>query len=268
MARRVHRRRKRGGRGLVFLLFLALFAAVTFWGDRYQFWPLPPIGSNAPGSFPVPEVSTSAEPVFTLENLPDYAGKPYVELGGNLPHFPEEDKAEEPFEHYSELDGLGRCGAAYAKVGPETMPNEERGAIGMIKPSGWQTVRYDFIDGKYLYNRCHLIGYQLTGENDNEKNLITGTRYLNITGMLPFENQVAGYVERTGNHVLYRATPVFEGEELVARGVELEAYSVEDEGAGVCFHVFVYNVQPGVVINYATGENRAAREEKCRIKES
>lgn len=140
------------------------------------------------------------------------------------------------------------------------MPTEERGPIGMIKPSGWQTVRYDFIDGRYLYNRCHLIGYQLTGENDNEQNLMTGTRYLNVTGMLPFENQVAGYVRETGNHVLYRATPVFEGEELVARGVELEAYSVEDEGSGVCFHVFLYNVQPGVVINYATGENRAAQE--------
>lgn len=196
----------------------------------------------------------------TLESLPDYDGAPFVEINGNIPLFSEEDFAAESYETYSELDSLGRCGVAIANIGVDLMPTEERKSIGQVKPSGWQTMKYDFVEGKYLYNRCHLIGYQLTGENDNEQNLMTGTRYLNVTGMLPFENQVAGYVRETGNHVLYRATPVFEGEELVARGVELEAYSVEDEGSGVCFHVFLYNVQPGVVINYATGENRAAQE--------
>ena len=260
MAWRKQKGRKKGNSMLVFLLLFALFSAVTFWGDRYQFWPLSAIGSSVPTPSPTGELSAPAEPLYTLDTLPDYAGEPYVELDGNRPNFPDTDKTAVSFERYSPLDSLGRCGAAYANVGSETMPTEERGPIGMIKPSGWQTVRYDFIDGRYLYNRCHLIGYQLTGENDNEQNLMTGTRYLNVTGMLPFENQVAGYVRETGNHVLYRATPVFEGEELVARGVELEAYSVEDEGTGVCFHVFLYNVQPGVVINYATGENRAAQE--------
>ena len=144
---------------------------------------------------------------------------------------------------------------AYANVCQELMPTEERGSIGMVKPSGWQMAKYDCVDGKYLYNRCHLIGYQLAGENANERNLITGTRYLNVTGMLPFENQVADFVEETGYHVLYRVTPIFEGLELVARGVEMEAWSVEDGGEGVCFHVFVYNIQPGVVIDYATGES-------------
>lgn len=253
MARRGRRRRKRGSGRLVFLLFLALFAAVGVWGERYRFWPLPSVSSAAQAPSPTREATT-----YTLDTLPDYAGEPYVELEGNCPDFPDTDKTAVPFERYSELDSLDRCGTAYANVGPETMPTGERGAIGMVKPSGWRTVRYDFIDGKYLYNRCHLIGYQLTGENANVRNLITGTRYLNVTGMLPFENQVADYVKETGNHVLYRATPVFEGEDLVARGVELEAYSVEDGGAGVCFHVFVYNVQPGVVIDYATGESRAA----------
>ena len=159
------------------------------------------------------------------------------------------------------FDLLGRCGPAEACVGQELMPTEERGAIGMVKPSGWHTVRYDgVVDGKYLYNRCHLIGYQLTGENANERNLITGTRYLNVEGMLPFENQVADYVEETGNHVLYRSTPVFKGLELVARGVQIEAWSVEDGGAGVCFNVYCYNVQPGVEIDYATGESCLAEE--------
>lgn len=257
MARRARKRRKRGSGGLVLLLFLILFGAVGLWGERYQFWPLPPVSSAAPAPAPTWEVPPPDGPFYTLDTLPDYAGEPYVELEGNRPGFPDTDKTTVSFERYSPLDGLDRCGTAYANVGPETMPTEERGAIGMVKPSGWHTVRYDFIDGKYLYNRCHLIGYQLTGENANEQNLITGTRYLNVTGMLPFENQVADYVRETGNHVLYRSTPVFEGEDLVARGVELEACSVEDGGAGVCFHVFVYNVQPGVVIDYETGESRA-----------
>ncbi len=194
-------------------------------------------------------------PDTDLTNLPAYSGAPYVVLDGNVPDFSQEDLTETAFEHYSPLDALGRCGAAWACVGQELMPTEERGSIGQVKPTGWHTVRYDFVDGKYLYNRCHLIGYQLTGENANERNLITGTRYLNVEGMLPFENLVADYVKETGNHVLYRVTPHFEGTELLARGVELEAMSVEDGGEGVLFHVYAYNVQPGVEIDYATGES-------------
>lgn len=193
------------------------------------------------------------EPV-SLEDIPEFSGAAYVELEENRPDFPEQ--TTEAFETYSELDALGRCGVAYANICREIMPTEERGDIGSVRPTGWQTMRYDVVDGKYLYNRCHLIGFQLAGENANPKNLITGTRYLNVTGMLPFENEVADYVEETGNHVLYRVTPVFVGTELVARGVQMEALSVEDGGDGVCFNVFAYNVQPGVEIDYATGESR------------
>lgn len=198
---------------------------------------------------------------FSLENIPAYSGTPYVAVNGNIPEFSEQDYTSQPFENYSELDALGRCGVAYANVCKELMPTEERGEIGMIKPSGWQTVKYDFVDGKYLYNRCHLIGYQLAGENANEKNLMTGTRYLNVEGMLPFENMVGDYVEDTNNHVLYRATPIFEGENLLASGVQVEAYSVEDEGKGICFNVYIYNVQPGVEIDYRTGESAKKLQE-------
>lgn len=192
-------------------------------------------------------------PSYTLEDLPEYSGEPYVVLNENVPDFPAEDETTNSFERYSPLDDLGRCGTAYANIGTDLMPTEERGSIGQVKPSGWQTVKYDCVDGKYLYNRCHLIGYQLSGENANEENLITGTRYLNVEGMLPFEDQVADYVQETDNHVLYRVTPVFEGDNLLASGVVMEAKSVEDDGAGVCFCVYVYNVQPGVAIDYATG---------------
>jgi len=191
----------------------------------------------------------------TLENIPPYAGEPYVVIDENQPNFTLDDFTTLEFEEYSELDMLGRCGVAYANICIELMPTEERGEIGMIKPTGWHTVKYDCVDGKYLYNRCHLIGFQLAGENANRLNLITGTRYFNVDGMLPFENMVAEYVEDTGNHVLYRVTPIYEGDDLVARGVQMEAISVEDEGEGVCFNVFVYNVQPGVEIDYATGES-------------
>lgn len=188
--------------------------------------------------------------------IPIYQSETYIELNGNIPNFTEEDYNTKPFEYYSDLDSLGRCGVAYANICKELMPTEERGKIGMIKPSGWQTVKYpELVEGNYLYNRCHLIGFQLAGENANEKNLITGTRYFNVDGMLPFENMVAEYVEETGNHVLYRVTPEYEGENLVASGVRMEAWSVEDEGEGICFHVFVYNVQPGIVIDYKTGES-------------
>ena len=192
-----------------------------------------------------------------LSSTPEYSNSPYVEINDNIPYFKEEEKTLDVFENYSDLDYLGRCGVAYANICKEIMPTEERGAIGMIKPSGWQTVRYNgVVEGNYLYNRCHLIGYQLAGENANEKNLITGTRYLNVQGMLPFENKVNKYIEENqNNHVLYRVTPIFEGENLVASGVEIEAYSVEDNGHGVGFYVYVYTVQPGITINYATGDS-------------
>lgn len=203
----------------------------------------------------IPGLTELRQPPVALEELPEYGGKPYVEINGNKPEFEDGEMTEKSFERYSELDFLGRCGAAYANVGKDLMPKEKRGSIGRIKPSGWHTVKYDNVDGKYLYNRCHLIGYQLTAENANEKNLITGTRYLNVEGMLPFENKVADYIEETGHHVLYRVTPVFEGNNLLADGVQMEAYSVEDKGKGVCFNVFVYNVQPGIRIDYATGDS-------------
>ena len=187
--------------------------------------------------------------------IPQYADEPYTEINGNIPFFTDDEITDQSFETYSPLDALGRCGTAFACVGQDLMPTEERGSIGQVKPSGWHLVKYDCVDGKYLYNRCHLIGYQLTAENANERNLITGTRYLNIEGMLPFENQVADYVQQTGNHVLYRVTPVFEGDNLLASGVLMEGYSVEDSGAGICFCVYAYNVQPGVQIDYATGES-------------
>ena len=199
--------------------------------------------------------------VHGLSDLPAYSGDPYVAVNDNVPYFTEEDYTTNSFESYSDLDELGRCGVAYACVGTDLMPTEDRGSIGQVKPTGWQTVKYDCVDGKYLYNRCHLIGFQLTGENANEKNLITGTRYLNVDGMLPFENLVADYVKETDHHVLYRATPVFEGDNLVASGVLMEGYSVEDSGEGVTFCVYAYNVQPGVTIDYATGLSALSGEE-------
>lgn len=189
----------------------------------------------------------------TNRDMPAYTGNAYDVVNNNDPYFTEADWTTESFETYSELDSLGRCGVAYACIGQDLMPTEKRGDIGSVKPSGWQTVKYDCVDGKYLYNRCHLIGYQLTAENANKKNLITGTRYLNIEGMLPFENMVADYIKETGNHVLYRVTPVFTDANLVSDGVLMEGYSVEDEGAGICYCVFAHNVQPGVVIDYGVG---------------
>ena len=201
-------------------------------------------------------VQENTQKSYESTDIPAYAGNSFVILDDNKPAFSKQDRERtDAFETYSDLDELGRCGVAYANICMELMPTEERGAIGMVKPTGWHTVKYDNVEGKYLYNRCHLIGYQLAGENANEKNLITGTRYLNMTGMLKFEDQVADYVKATDYHVLYRVTPVFEGDNLVATGVEMEAYSVEDKGEGVSFHVFVYNIQPGIVIDYATGES-------------
>lgn len=248
-ARTQERRRTAPSRERVILLLvlIALVVAVTA------------IGLYANGSLTLDnllvELGLKPPPAVVMEDVPDYSGQPYVVLEGNWPGFDAGELTLEPFERYSELDYLGRCGPAYANVCLEIMPTEPRGDIGQVRPSGWQTVKYDSVDGKYLYNRCHLIGYQLAGENANPQNLITGTRYMNVEGMLPFENMVDDYVENTGNHVLYRVTPVFEGSNLVASGVQMEAFSVEDEGEGVCFNVYVYNVQPGIGIDYATGES-------------
>ena len=196
-----------------------------------------------------------SEPTVSSADIPAYNGQPYVALDGNVPDFTDEDKAAEPYEFYADLDALNRCTYAVACIDRSLMPTEERGSIGQVKPSGWHTVKYDIVDGKYLYNRCHLIGFQLTGENANPENLITGTRYLNIEGMLPFENMIADYIKETGNRVLYRVTPDFRGQEAVARGVLLEGWSVEDQGQGICFKVYAYNVQPGITIDYCTGES-------------
>lgn len=192
---------------------------------------------------------------YTILDVPEYTYEPYVVLNDNQPNFDEGSYTVTAFEEYGDLDSLGRCTVAYACIGTEIMPTEERGEIGQIKPTGWHTVKYDCVDGKYLYNRCHLIGYQLTGENANEKNLITGTRYMNTEGMLPFENMVAQYVTSTENHVLYRVTPVFNENNLLCDGVQIEALSMEDDGEGVCFNVYCYNTQPGVRIDYKTGES-------------
>lgn len=196
---------------------------------------------------------------FNISEIPEYSNSQYCTINNNTPSFTEEDYNLGVFENYSELDNLGRCSVAYANICKEIMPakDQKREAIGMIKPSGWQTVKYEgIVEGNYLYNRCHLIGYQLAGENANEKNLITGTRYMNVEGMLPFENQVAEYIEKNSkNHVLYRVTPVFKENNLVASGVQIESYSIEDNGKGICFNVYVYNAQPGIKIDYATGKS-------------
>ncbi len=201
--------------------------------------------------------NTTSTPSYNLDDIPPFDGSAaYVALNDNIPSFSDEDRAvPDGHEAYSALDHLGRAGTAFAKVGPETMPTTERGSIGQVKPSGWQTIRYDHINGKYLYNRCHLIGYQLTAENANERNLITGTRYLNVDGMLPFENMVADYIKETGNHVLYRVTPLYRGDDLLASGVQMEAESFEDNGEAILFNVYCYNNQPGVLIDYATGDS-------------
>lgn len=196
--------------------------------------------------------------VFSLDSIPEYSGEPFVTVNDNIPYFSEDDLTVDSFEYYSDLDDLGRCGVTYACISQDLMPTEKRGDISSVKPTGWVQHKYDFVDGKMLYNRCHLIGFQLAGENANSKNLVTGTRYMNVTGMLPFENMVADYVKETDEHVLYRVTPIFDGDNLVCNGVLMEAESVEDEGESVLYNVFVYNVQPGIEIDYATGENWAA----------
>lgn len=218
----------------------------------------PSTKEQAKEALSVEEIVASYESEIT--EVPAFTGNAYTIINDNNPCFTKSNLPTTSFEYYSELDGLGRCGIACANIGQDIMPTKERESIGQIKPSGWQTVKYDNVEGKYLYNRCHLIGYQLSAENANEKNLITGTRYQNVMGMLPFENMVADYVKETGNHVLYRVNPYFQGDNLLASGVFMEGWSVEDEGEGICFHVFVYNVQPGIAIDYANGDSHSEED--------
>ena len=201
------------------------------------------------------EKGLDSESYVTVDDVPAYSGEPYVEVNDNQPEFTEEELTTVSYEDYSELDELGRCQTAEACIGQDLMPTKARESISSVKPTGWKNKSYDTVDGGYVYNRCHLIGYQLTGENANEENLITGTRYMNVEGMLPFEDEVAAYIKETDNHVMYRVTPVFEGDDLIASGVQMQAESVEDDGVGISFNVYVYNVQPYVVIDYKTGEN-------------
>ena len=230
-------------RKVIYIIILLLFSIVTYYFTNNQ---------THNNSIRNEIIQTSSD----LSDIPEYSGTPSIIINNNEPLFTKEDENIDPVEQYGYLDYLGRCTKAFAKVGIDTMPTKERESISNVKPSGWKSVKYDIVDGKYLYNRCHLIGYQLTAENANKENLITGTRYLNVEGMLPFENQVAEYVRETKNHVLYRVTPIFKGENLVASGVNIEAKSVEDDGKGVCFNVYVYNVQPGIEIDYKTGASK------------
>lgn len=250
-------KRRKSKRKIVIILILAVFAFLfSFFKDDITSF----IQSIEPQeSYALPEQEETS-PTYQVDDIPAYQGNLYVVLNNNEPNFSKTDYTTTSFEHYSDLDSLGRCGVAFANVGLETMPTEDRGSIGQVKPSGWHTVKYDNVSGKYLYNRCHLIGYQLTGENANEKNLITCTRSMNTEGMLPFEDEIAEYVKDTGNHVLYRVTPIFEGDNLLATGVEMEAKSVEDDGKGVKFNVFVYNVQDGIQIDYKTGDSSLEKE--------
>ena len=250
-------KRRKSKRKIVIILILAVFAFLfSFFKDDITSF----IQSIEPQeSYALPEQEETS-PTYQVDDIPAYQGNLYVVLNNNEPNFSETDYTTTSFEHYNDLDSLGRCGVAFANVGLETMPTEDRGSIGQVKPSGWHTVKYDNVSGKYLYNRCHLIGYQLTGEKANEKNLITCTRSMNTEGMLPFEDEIAEYVKDTGNHVLYRVTPIFEGDNLLATGVEMEAKSVEDDGKGVKFNVFVYNVQDGIQIDYKTGDSSLEKE--------
>ncbi len=230
----------------VLILLLIAFAAHHLLSDDS-------IGTDIPKESDTQTTAPVSQGSFSYDDIPEYSSEPFCAVNGGIPYFTEDEITDVSYESYSSLDYLGRCGTAVSCVGRDLMPTEDRESIGHVKPTGWQSIQYDHVDGKSLYNRCHLIGFQLTGENANEKNLITGTRYMNVDGMLPFENMIADYVKETNNHVMYRVTPVFVGNELVARGVLMEGYSVEDEGEGVCFNVFAYNVQPLITINYSDG---------------
>lgn len=238
-------------------IIIALAALTIFVGNNYK----EEINNFLSEINVLGETTAYEEKSYTLEEIPAYDGvSEYVIINNNEPFFEEEDINTTSFEEYNELDSLGRCGVAFANISIDLMPTEERGSIGSVKPSGWHTVKYDIVDGKYLYNRCHLIGYQLTGENANKENLITCTRQMNVGAMLDFENEVADYIKETNNHVLYRATPIFEGDNLIASGVLLEGLSVEDNGEGIKFNVYLYNIQDGITIDYATGESKLTDE--------
>ena len=239
---------------LAALIFIVAYLVIR--GGLWQKEEQPSPDSSAVGT-----ASSQPTGADSLADIPPYSGSPYAVLCNNVPNFSAEELKTKGFESYSALDELGRCGGAVACCGREIMPKkgEKRGSISQIKPTGWVQAFYDNISGKSLYNRCHLIGWQLSAENANKQNLITGTRYLNETGMLPFENMIADYIRETNNHVAYRVTPIFAGDNLVADGVEMEAQSVEDDGEGICFHVFCYNVQPGIVIDYRTGQSHAEK---------
>lgn len=238
------KRRKNKQSSIYFIVALIIFLIVGVYEGKIVFQPIED-NSNV-----VNQVS------YDLASIPEYSNDNYVVLNNNEPNFTESDYTTDSFERYSELDSLGRAKVAYANIGVDLMPTEERGSIGQVKPSGWHLIKYDIVNGKYLYNRCHLIGYQLTGENANEKNLITCTRQMNTVGMLEFENKVANYIKSTNNHVLYRVTPIYKDDNLLASGVVMEAYSVEDSGEGIKFNVFVYNVQDGIDIDYKTGDSK------------
>ena len=238
------KRRKNKQSNIYFIVALIIFLIVGVYEGKIVFQPIED-NSNV-----VNQVS------YDLASIPEYSNANYVVLNNNEPNFTESDYTTDSFERYSELDSLGRAKVAYANIGVDLMPTEERGSIGQVKPSGWHLVKYDIVNGKYLYNRCHLIGFQLTGENANEKNLITCTRQMNTVGMLEFENKVANYIKSTNNHVLYRVTPIYKDDNLLASGVVMEAYSVEDSGEGIKFNIFVYNVQDGIYIDYKTGDSK------------
>lgn len=242
MAKKKGETNKKLGIILFFLFILAGFLVIFYYKEEIRIW--------------LKKEKRESQISYNIGDIPPYSGNDYVILNNNEPLFEEQDYSIVSFEKYSELDSLGRCGQAFANIGFDLMPTKERGSIGMIKPTGWHTVKYEHISGKYLYNRCHLIGYQLTGENANKKNLITCTRHMNTKGMLEFENKVATYIKETRNHVLYRVTPIFEGDNLLVNGVQIEAYSVEDHGKGIQFNVYVYNVQEGIQIDYATGNSK------------
>lgn len=238
----------------VYVIFACIICFIAIFGISDK------PSENSGGIIEQNAITNITEKLVSVSYIPEYSGSPYIAINGNVPFFEDSELTTNSFESYSEQDSLGRCGTAVASVGKDIMPTEDRGSIGSVKPTGWHTVKYDGIDGLYLYNRCHLIGYQLTGENANIQNLITGTRYMNVEGMLPFENMVADYVKETNNHVMYRVTPVFEENNLLASGVVIEAKSVEDDGEGILFNVYCYNVQPGIEIDYATGESSAVEK--------
>lgn len=251
---RKKKRNQTSAKQLLYLLLVVICVVAGYFYDAPEFAEYTQNSGTISAEYINSEDSyNETDSYISINDIPSYSDSIYVTLNNNVPYFTEADYTTKSFETYSNLDSLGRCGVAYANICKEIMPTEERGDISDVYPTGWKQKKYD---GTYLYNRCHLIGHQLAGEDANEKNLITGTRYFNVSGMLPFENEVADYIKTNqNNHVLYRVTPIFENENLVATGVQMEAYSVEDNGAGVCFNVFVYNVQPGISINYETGES-------------